>query len=76
MDQTDPWQVVPRQVFTPYYNSVCCSLWRWLSLGNQCVDASSSIFISQTQLGRCHQYRKKIGKGAPIIWVVMVIELM
>ena len=39
---SDPWQVVPRQVFTAYdcfninFSSVCCSLLCWLSLGYQC----------------------------------------
>ena len=33
--QFDPWQVVPRQVFTLNdFSSVCCSLSRWLSLGS------------------------------------------
>ena len=36
-DQTDPWQVVSRQVFTTDFTRVCGSLSRWLSLGNRCV---------------------------------------
>ena len=37
MDQTDPWQVVPRQVFIPYNCLlICCSLSHWLSRGMQC----------------------------------------
>ena len=33
--QFDPWQVVPRQAFTPCV-WLFCSLSRWLSLGNRC----------------------------------------
>ena len=42
MHQTDPWQVVPGQVYTPCDSllisvAFCCSLLHWLSRGNQCM---------------------------------------
>ena len=35
-DQTDPWQVIPRKVFSFDFSSVCCPMSRWLSRGNLC----------------------------------------
>ena len=49
MDQFNPGQAVPRQVFTPSilrpvdFNSVCCCQLHWLSLGNRCVSATGSL---------------------------------
>ena len=35
-DQTDPWRVIPRKVFSIDFSSVCCPMFRWLSRGNRC----------------------------------------
>ena len=48
-DQTDPWQVVPRQVFSlysppVYFNCFCCCQSHWLALGHQCVLVETTCF--------------------------------
>ena len=36
---------------TPYFSSAFCSMWHWLSLGNQCgVKMSQILFLSNTNL--------------------------
>ena len=50
-DQIDPWQVVPRQVFTPYVCSLISvafsrSLSRWLSLGDRCGPVSTCNILA------------------------------
>ena len=45
-DHFDPWQVVPRQVLLIGFSSVCCSLSRWLSVGNRCVATKTLLMIS------------------------------
>ena len=48
MDQFDLWQVVPRQVYTPYSPLFISCAWHWLSRGNWCINkiltCSSCLF--------------------------------
>ena len=47
-DQTDPWQVVPRQVFTPYDYLLISVAFVVLSLGKWCGVFMLNIYYENT----------------------------